>query len=170
MSDTPTKRITKLKAVRPELTSHTIVMPEKDLAAYQRHCKAFFDDCRPKTNMETHLTQTLADLSWRLNRIRVVESNLLTLVFAGPSGSTDPANPQALPAAAMAKAFREQGRALDNVGRYAERLSIRFSQAVKQLHEIQADRLTRERIDQQTLQKHKDAGTLRNPMKRGFVF
>ena len=49
----------------------------EDPAAYQRHCRQFFDEYQPATYTETQLTQELADTAWRLNRIPMLEAELL---------------------------------------------------------------------------------------------
>src|ERR1700693_3393371 len=73
------KQRSSLNALRHGLTGQTIVLPCEDLAAYQTFTKRFFDDLQPRGVIEEQLVQTLADASWRLNRARAIETNLLTL-------------------------------------------------------------------------------------------
>src|SRR5258708_5269681 len=73
------KQRSSLNALRHGLTGQTVVLPTDDLVAYQRHCKGFLDQYQPKNPTEVQLTQTIADLSWRLNRVNAIETNLLTL-------------------------------------------------------------------------------------------
>jgi hypothetical protein len=68
------KQGSSLNALRHGLTGQTVVLPSDDLAAYQRHCKDF-----PKNKPEIQPGQMLADLSWRLNRITAIETNLLAI-------------------------------------------------------------------------------------------
>src|SRR5258708_15764284 len=73
------KQRSSLNALRHGLTSHTVVLPSDDLAAYQRHCKGFHAQDQPKNPTQLQLTQTIADLSWRLNRATAIETNMLAL-------------------------------------------------------------------------------------------
>ena len=70
------KQRSSLNALRHGLTGQTVVLPSDDLSAYQRHCKEFLDQYLPKNKMEVRLTQTIADLTWRLNRITAIETSL----------------------------------------------------------------------------------------------
>src|SRR5882762_214797 len=115
-----------LNALRHGLTGQTVVLPSDDLAAYKRHCQEFLDQYQPNNKLETHLTQTIADLSWRLNRIAAIETNMLTVGITEQSNSVDTENDPVRTAFAMAKAFREQSQALANLSMYEHRLSNRF--------------------------------------------
>jgi len=168
------KQRTRLNALRHGLTGQTVVLPSDDLIAYQRHCQELHDHYRPKNKMEVQLTQTIADLTWRLNRIAAIETNLLTLGITEHSASVDAENGQAHTALAMAKAFREQNQAMANLSMYERRLSLRFKETLKQLREIQAERATQEASEMldtaNILHMHKKKGIPYNPMEDGFVF
>src|SRR5437588_450731 len=116
-----------LNALRHGLTGQTVVLPSDDLAAYQRHCKAFHDQYQPKNPTEVQLTQTVADLSWRLNRATAFETNMLALGITEKSNSVDTENDQVHTALAMAKAFREQSQSFVNLALYEHRLTVRFN-------------------------------------------
>src|SRR5258708_24131539 len=73
------KQRSSLNALRHGLTGHTVVLPSDDLAAYERHCKGFFNQYQPKNPTDVQLTQTVADLSWRLNHATAIETNMLAL-------------------------------------------------------------------------------------------
>src|ERR1700689_87442 len=73
------KKQSSLNALRHGLTGQIVVMPNEDLQAYQSHLKSFTDEYHPKGATEAHLVQSLADTSWRLNRVAALETNLLTL-------------------------------------------------------------------------------------------
>jgi hypothetical protein len=162
------KQRSSLNALRHGLTGQTVVVPSDDLAAYQRHCQEFLDQYQPNDKLETHLTQTMADLSWRLNRISAIETNMLT------ANSVDTETDPVPTAFAMAKAFRELSQALANLSMYEHRLSNRFDKAVKQLREIQAERRTQVICNMpqaaKTFQVHKAKGVPYNPIEDGFVF
>ena len=78
-------------ALRHGLTAQTVVMPGEDQDAYQQHVKSFIDDLQPAGAIEANLVQSLADCSWRLNRIAALESNLLAIIET--NGGTRPQSP-----------------------------------------------------------------------------
>ncbi len=68
------KQRSSLNALRHGLTATSAVLPSEDQAAYDRHRRQFFDEYRPATPTESQLTQELADTSWRINRIPLLEA------------------------------------------------------------------------------------------------
>src|ERR1035441_8452023 len=78
------KRRSSLNALRHGLTARTAVLPTEDAAAYEQHCRQFENEHQPATPTETQLVQELADTSWRLNRIPLLEAELLSLAPDGP--------------------------------------------------------------------------------------
>jgi hypothetical protein len=93
------KRRSSLNALRHGLTGQTVVLPEDDLAAYQKHCAQFHAELKPQGLLETKAVQTIADTYWRLDRIRAMENNLFSLGFHELSGelSTTPPSTAPLP-------------------------------------------------------------------------
>src|ERR1700704_2945720 len=63
------KQHSSLNAVTHGLTSQSPVLPAEDLAAFNSHSQAFFDEYQPKGATEKQLVQDLAATSWRINRI-----------------------------------------------------------------------------------------------------
>jgi hypothetical protein len=64
-------------ALRHGLTACTAVLATEDPATYEQHCRQFQNEYQPATQTETQLVQELADTSWRLNRIPILEAALL---------------------------------------------------------------------------------------------
>jgi hypothetical protein len=168
------KQRSKLNALRHGLTGQTVVLPSDDLAAYQTFTRRFFDDLQPKGVLEEHLAQTLADCSWRLNRARAIETNLLALGMAEAGAAISTGHPQADAALAMAQAYRDQTKALANLSILEQRLTRQFEKALKQLRELQAERRLREagELDHaaQLLQMHQEQKLPYRPAEDGFVF
>jgi hypothetical protein len=134
------------------LTSRAPVLATEDPAAYQLHCRQFLDEYQPATPTETQLTQELADAAWRLNRIPLLEAELLS---QAPSPQT--LIPQ-----------------LATLGMHSQRLSRQFQKTLDTLREIQADRAQRQRRDLKDaaalLELHKHKGIPYDPVQDGFVF
>ena len=168
------KQRSSLNALRHGLTGQTVVLPSDDLVAYQRHCKAFHDQYQPKNPTEVQLTQTVADLSWRLNRATAFENNMLALGITEHSHTIDTENDQVHTALAMAKVFREQSQVFVNLALYEHRLSVRHDKALKQLREMQEERHRQELWVMpeaaRLLKMHKAKGVPYNPVDDGFVF
>src|SRR5258708_30381595 len=120
-----------LNALRHGLTGQTVVLPTDDLSAYQRHCKEFLDQYLPKNKMEVQLTQTIADLTWRLNRITAIEADLLTM-------GVDPENNHVHTAADMSLVFRQQSQVMTNLSMYERSISVRFKVATNQIRALLA--------------------------------
>ena len=145
-----------MNALTHGLTSRSPVLATEDPADYQRHCREFFDEYQPATPTETQLTQELIDTAWRLNRIPLLEADLL---------SQSP-NPQSLIPQ------------LATLGMHGQRLSRQFQKTLDQLREIQAERrLQQERHLKRAaalLELHKHKGIPYDPAQLfsedGFVF
>jgi hypothetical protein len=168
------KQRSSLNALRHGLTGHVIVLPTEDHAAYDTHSKRFFDDLQPQGALEQQLVQSLAETSWRLNRVAALETNLLTLGMIDQSAAINTAEPEVHAALATAASLREQSRALSNLSMHEQRLSRQFERALHQLREIQSERREKEEKQLQKaaelLQLDQDAGLSYKATEDGFVF
>src|ERR1700690_2463277 len=72
------KQRSALNALTHGLTARTAVLPSEDPAAYEQHHRQFHDEYRPGTPTETQLVHELADTSWRMNRIPLLEADVLS--------------------------------------------------------------------------------------------
>ncbi len=159
------KNRSSLNSLRHGLTAQIVVMPSEDLEAYQRHLKSFTDEYHPQGATESHLVQSLADASWRLNRLAALETNLLTLAFATPAPLED-----ATPTAAL----DTHSKALANLSMHSQRLSRQFERTVTQLRDLQKTRQSQEELEMKHLldimemYKFKEEPWL--PSEVGFVF
>ncbi|HTS49236.1 MAG TPA: hypothetical protein VMH05_14895 [Bryobacteraceae bacterium] len=144
-------------ALKHGLSSRTAVLPSEDQAAYQQHCRQFFDEYRPATPSETQLTQELADTAWRLNRVPALEADLLHRA-----------------ARAIEQDIDALHRTLSTLGLHGARLSRQFQKTLQQLREIQAERLARRAQDLKQaagiLELHKHKSLPYDPAQDGFVF
>ena len=157
------KQRSSLNAIRHGLTAQTIVLASEDPAAHQAHRRQFFDEYQPATATETQLVQELTDTSWRLNRIPLLEADLL-------ARAANPPNEQARIDFDIVDAHR----LIASINVQGTRLSRQFRQALDKLREIQAERQDRERRDLKDaaalleLYKHKQQPW--EPADHGFVF
>ena len=111
------KQRSSLNALRHGL-ARTAVLPSEDPAAFEQHCRQLFAEYQPATPTETQLVQQLADTSWRLNRIPLLEADLFA---AAPS-------PEVLVPA------------IASLGLHGHRLARQFQKTLDQLRAIQFHR------------------------------
>jgi hypothetical protein len=150
-------------ALRHGLTAASAVLPSEDQAAYHAHRRGFFDEYQPATPTETQLVQELADTSWRLNRIPLLEADLLNRAANPPTDQ-----------AAIDFDIVDAHRAIASLGLHYQRLSRQFQKSLDTLRDLQADRSERQRRDLKDaaalLELHKHKGISWEPADHGFVF
>jgi hypothetical protein len=153
------KQRSSLNALRHGLTGQLVVMPNEDREAYESHLRSFSAEYEPRGATEAHLVQSLADVSWRLNRVAALETNLLTLTFAP---------------VALVDGVTAQSKALCNLSMHSQRLSRQFERTVAQLRDIQKARRAQEEDQLNDLldiiEMHKAKGKTYHSSADGFVF
>jgi hypothetical protein len=146
------KQRSSLNALRHGLTARTAVLESENQADYETHCRQFVDEYKPGTPTETQLVHELADTSWRLRRIPLLEADLFHQV-----SSPEPLVP-----------------ALASLGLHSTRLSRQFQKTLDKLREIQYERLQHEKHQLRDaaaiLEFHKYKGIPFEPSDHGFVF
>ena len=150
-------------ALRHGLTAATPVLPSEDPAAYEDHRRRFFDEYQPATPTESQLVIELADTSWRLNRIPLLEAEVLARAAAPVPLDQE-----------ITFDIVDAHRLLASLGIQGHRLSRQFQKSLETLREIQADRAQRERRDLNDaaalFELHKHRGIPWQPADDGFVF
>ena len=153
------KRRSSQNALRHGFTGQLVVMPDEDLEIYQSHLQSFHDEYHPQGATEENLVQALADVSWRLNRVAALETNLLSISYT-PRDLVD--------------GLLDQAKALANLSLHSQRLSRQFEKTVVQLRELQKTRLTQEKRDLNNLldiiEMYDSKGETYRPSDDGFVF
>jgi hypothetical protein len=168
MSATPEINGPKNEAEQPSIlgalgcthgTQQVVVMPDEDRKLYHSYLQTFRDKCRPEGAIEEHLVQSLADISWRLNRVVALESNLLSISYS----------PRDLVAGLL-----DQAKALASLSLHSQRLSRQFERTLAQLHQLQKTRIAEKQQELVTvldlIEIHQSKGKTYNPSDDGFVF
>jgi hypothetical protein len=156
-------------ALRHGLTARTAVLASEDPATYEQHCRQFQNEYQPATQTETQLVQELADTSWRLKRIPILEAALLDRALRcspareqGDSPESPVPSPQSLVPQLAA------------LGLHGSRLSRQFQKTLDQLRDIQFERRQHQRRELRDaaaiLELHKHKGIPWQPSDHGFVF
>jgi uncharacterized coiled-coil protein SlyX len=139
-------------ALRHGLTAQTVVLPTEDPDAYQLHLKSYTGEYNPKGATESDLVRSLADLSWRLNRVAALETNLLD----------------------EAESAESLSKALANLSMHSQRLSRQFERTAAQLRDLQTTRRAQEQAELDKLldilEMHEYSGEPFDPTPHGFVF
>jgi hypothetical protein len=134
-------------ALRHGLTSQTIVLPSEDPADFQGLLDSYLQQFRPAGPVELDLTHELAAARWRLNRLALIETQLL----ADSIDNVEQRRAQEIedgdedepltPAESLAKAFdRLSGGSLNFLYRIQSRLERTYSRALQNLLRLQAHR------------------------------
>ncbi len=158
------KQRSSMNALRHGLTAQAVVMPSEDLQAYQLHLKSFVDQFQPDGAAEAQLVQSLADASWRLNRIVALESNIMFLAT--------PRQIQEDPA--VGAALQTQAKTLPALSLHSQRLSRQYERTLVLLRDLQKTRRDQEQRDLDRLLNvmamYKSKGETYDPFRAGFVF
>ncbi len=141
------KRRSSQNALRHGLTGQLVVMPDEDREIYGSHLQSFHDEYHPQGATEENLVQALADVSWRLNRVAALESNLLSIAYT-PRDLVD--------------GLLDQAKAMANLSLHSQRLSRQFERTVAQLRDLQKGR--------REMEMHESKGETYRPSDDGFVF
>ena len=146
------KQRSSINALRHGLTSQLVVMPAEDPGAYRLHVQSFTAECAPKGAIESHLVQSLADLSWRLNRVVALETNLI----------------------GEAESAESLSKSLANLSMHSQRLSRQFERTAAQLRDLQTTRRAQEQAELDKLldilEMHEYSGEPFDRTTHGFVF
>jgi len=150
-------------ALRHGLTARTPVLTSEDQAAYENHHRQFEKEYQPANATESQLVKEMADTAWRLNRIPLLEADILNRAQS-PAPSPEP------PAFDIVDAHR----LLASLGLNGARLSRQFQKALQQLGDLQHERQMREWNELKDaaaiLELHKHEGLPWEPSDHGFVF
>jgi len=157
------KRRSSLNALTHGLTAQSAVLPSEDRAAYDLHRHALIEEHKPKTPTENILVKDIADTSWRLKRIPLLEAELF-------HRATNPPNEQA----AIEFDIVDAHHALAWLSLHDTRLSRKLHKTIDKLRELQAERRQNERREIKRacgiLEMHKHKGIPYDPSQDGFVF
>jgi single-stranded DNA-specific DHH superfamily exonuclease len=140
-------------------TEQVLVMTQEDRELYHVHLQTFRDEYQPQGATEDHLVQSMADVSWRLNRVVALETNLLTLNYSWRD---------------LVKGLLDQAKALASLSLHTQRLSRQFERTVAQLRDLQKTRRSQEQQDLDRcldlMELHEEKGQTYSPSEDGFVF
>jgi hypothetical protein len=163
-----------LNAVKTGLTGRTVLLPDDDAIAYQKHIQGFFDEYKPSTDGEETLVQSIADTEWRLLRIPALEMGVYALGRIELATKFDQEDPAVRAALIEAQIFITYQRQLNNLSIQEGRLRKQRERDLAELLKSQRERKERtEKLMKQASDIYKDAqeaGQPFDPAEFGFEF
>jgi len=163
-----------LNALRHGLTGQVVLMPAEDLEAYQHHIQRFVDEYQPQGATEAQLVQALADAAWRINRVAVLETNLLTYDIVYEDFPNNESTHEMREAMAISAALDSHTRALSNLSLHGQRLSRQFEKTLALLQQLQSTRLVNDVHELHQAANHVQVHRMEeepyDPAADGFVF
>jgi hypothetical protein len=168
------KNVSSQNAVKAALTGRTVLLPTDNADRYQAHVQAFFQELAPEGQRETLLTQSLADIAWRLERIASFELAIYasdrTYYTETRLDEAEPVRQQLIELAI----YRTNERELRNLHIQEARLRRQRDRDNEELRYLQAER-RRAAEHQMELAAHayqtaREQGTRFDPAALGFVF
>jgi hypothetical protein len=131
----------RLHAFRHETTGQFYALSHEDRAAFQQHCTAILEDLNPQNHREQWLATSIAEDQWRLNRARALENNIFALGMSGDAAdATDAGNAEVHAAICQARVWLADGKKLQMLALYEQRIRRSIEKNEKQLQELQAER------------------------------
>jgi len=153
-------------ALRHGLTARSPVTSAEDQPEYQARLRQFMDEYQPATPTETQMIQQLADTSWRINRIPMLEADILERLEDPESPDPSPEPP--------AFDIVDAHRLLASLTLSSTRLSRQFQKTLDQLRVIQLERRRQEYRELEQAAEigevNKYEGVAWDPSDYGFVF
>ena len=136
-----------LNALKTGLTGVTVLLPSEDAEAYKSHILSYENLFKPVGPEECALTQSIADLRWRLNRIPSLEMALLTIGRAELAKQDESFNQTTLTPILEMEIRRIYVKDFRNLQLQENRLARRREKEMAELKALQAHRKAQEQKD-----------------------
>jgi len=106
-----------------------------------KHCEGIVADLNPQNNRERWLATSIAEDQWRLNRARALENNIFAIGMSdGPiANATSADSPEVFAAVCQARVWLADGKSIQALSLYEQRIRRTIEKNEKQLAELQAE-------------------------------
>jgi hypothetical protein len=170
----PGKQRSSLNATRHGLTGQVLVLPEPELAAYNKFMGENVATLQAEGKEELTLAGLYSTNLWKLQQAFAAEETLFTLgEVEGIADNLNLEHPEAHTALSRAKTFRTQSQLFARMSLYIQRLTSSAKSLRKQLSDVQAARRAREAKEEydaiRAYKFKKMLGEDFDPAKNGFV-
>lgn len=129
-----------LNAVKTALTGRTVLLPSDDAAEYERHIRAYEKELHPGGQRECDLALSLADISWRLKRIPVLEMAIFAQGHLEFADSVSQHEPSLRPGMIELQTFLKYGKQLRNLQLQEAGLARRREKETAEFRALQEER------------------------------
>ncbi len=119
--------------LRHGLTGQVALLPHEDREIHDAFCNELIESLKPEAPMERELAQSIAEDSWRLNRICAIETNMFALGHYNHQSEIQIA-------LADARTFQERAAQFNLLTTYEQRINRNRQRNLKALQELQAQR------------------------------
>ena len=160
------KAVASLNAVKTGLTGRTVLLPSDDSAAYTAHIAEYQSEYQPSGLRERELVQSLADTSWRLQRIPGLELALYARGRAEFAETFQHGDPALVASKIELETYLKYEKQLKNLQLQEARLTRRYEKESTELRSLQKER----RAQEQTAGKDEAALPSEPKTQGGFVF
>jgi hypothetical protein len=128
-----------LNARRHNLTGQVTSMTDEDRIAHDTFSKALISAMAPEGALELQLAQRVATDSWRLNRASAIEDNIFALGLSRHADDNID-HPEIQAAFAAARTFIAEGKSIELLTLYEQRLNRSLQKNLAVLQSLQAVR------------------------------
>jgi hypothetical protein len=135
-----TKQRTRLNAYRHGLTGQICIFTPEEREAFDDHCTGIREALEPVGALELDLAQSIAEDRWRLKRARAVESGIYALGQSVPPVGDDLGQIQVGEALAQARTWLVDGKNLQLLTLYEQRIHRAVEKNSAQLTALQTKR------------------------------
>jgi hypothetical protein len=173
------KAITRLNAVRDNITGQITTLSPEDRPIFENLKAEHVADLEPKTVSELKLAHAIAWDTWRLDHLRAVEMNMYALGAGDPATDVDCGdNPELHTAMTGALTFANEARTFALMSLYEQRMNRGIHKNLATLRDLQAERkqnYQRDRKEEVILARYSDISGLTyqapaTPTPNGSVF
>src|SRR5579862_6810683 len=136
-------------AIKHGLKSDMIVLEHEDRQAFEQLRESYMDDFHPANQSQADLVETMVASRWRMNRVFMIEGQLLEKEMALHRKEVEKRFSVIEPEGHLACAFEtlSQGKTLSLYLRYEAQINRTYERAFKQLQQLQS--CERERAEEE---------------------
>ena len=137
------KAASSLNALKHGLTAKHAVIPGEDPELFDQTLQSFLDHLQPVGPVENLLVQQIVMASWRLPRLRALETGLFEMRLIDEKRTQDEGYTHLTPAHRLVHSFYRDCNNRDSfttLGRYETRVERAFYRALHELQRLQAAR------------------------------
>jgi hypothetical protein len=116
------KQRSRMNAFKHNLTGNNLILQEHEYKKYTELSEKLIADLKPRTEFERQIAQKIIDTNFRLNRLAAIENNMLNFDMMHRETDGNPCDRTEV-MLAQTRAWKDDARTFDILGRYEARLT-----------------------------------------------